>query len=146
MTEEWRAVQENSGNYEVSSEGRVRSLPHLVPCKTPFGAGFRTSPGIVLKSFIAKKTGYLQVTLSGVGRRNVHRLVAAAFCDAAGGNVVNHLNGEKQDNRAINLEWTTYAGNLRHSFEKLGRKGSCLGRFGADHPTSLARRNARRAA
>jgi hypothetical protein len=53
-----------------------------------------------------------------VGRFYVHRLVAEAFCEKREGcNIVNHLNGIKSDNRAINLEWTTYDGNNKHAFE-----------------------------
>lgn len=46
----------------------------------------------------------------------VHRLVAEAFCAKPDGcNVVNHLDSDRRNNRASNLEWTTQRGNIEHA-------------------------------
>ena len=48
--------------------------------------------------------------------KRVHRLVAEAFLpNPLMMPVVNHLNHDRADNRASNLEWTTQAQNLKHA-------------------------------
>jgi len=122
-------------HYEVSSYGRVRSCERIVRC----GAGVRTVRERILTPFIAKTTGYLQVNLSKRKRYNIHRLVASVFVEKESGcDVVNHLNGEKTDNRACNIEWTTHSGNHKHAFKHLGKRPTYLGKFGRDHATSKA--------
>lgn len=68
--------------------------------------------------------GYRVVRHSG-RLLSVHRLVCAAFHGLPPGDdplVVHHGNGDKEDNRAINLEWTTFAENSRAYLEDRGRK------------------------
>jgi hypothetical protein len=48
----------------------------------------------------------------------VHRLIAMAFVDGySEGLTVNHINGNKLDNRPENLEWITRANNTKHEWE-----------------------------
>lgn len=48
----------------------------------------------------------------------MHRLVASAFIDKPDGcDIVNHLDGDKTNNRVDNLEWTTVSGNAAHAVE-----------------------------
>lgn len=65
--------------------------------------------------------GYLGVVVGGK-MTYIHRLVAIAFPEICGSpdnnkTQVNHLNEDKTDNRAENLQWTTPAGNVRYSLD-----------------------------
>ena len=100
--EEWRAVAGFEGLYEVSNIGRVRSL---------------TRYRKVIKPHIIN-SGYYQYQLWHNGKCRVafgHRLVAQAFVpNPYGFNVVNHIDENKLNNNADNLEWVTHADNCRY--------------------------------
>lgn len=109
MTEKWKPVRGYEGLYEVSNLGSVRSLPRQ--------AGKFRIKGRVLKQ--AKgRTGYLLVGLSKDGITKtvgVHRLVAEAFVEnPEHKETVNHINEDKADNRANNLEWLTLRENIHY--------------------------------
>lgn len=113
MAEEWRPVPGHEGRYEVSSEGRVRSVSRLVNSKNGSKAKKR---GRILRPCKSARTGYLAVTLSTENRRtthNVHRLVCEAFHGAPPirSAQVAHGDGVRTNNRADNLRWTTAKGN-----------------------------------
>lgn len=66
--------------------------------------------------------GYLAVNSKEQGVKRtlyVHRLVAEAFLGKpADANEVNHLDGNKQNNKLSNLEWTTHSANLQHAYKE----------------------------
>lgn len=102
MKEEWRPVggRLRGWDYEVSSLGRIRSSGG-VKFLTP-GAG-----------------GYLQSHFCHYGKsivRQIHRVVAEAFMwpPPEGKTQVNHIDGDKTNNRLDNLEWVTRSENLLH--------------------------------
>lgn len=107
--EQWRAVVGWEGWYEVSNLGRIRRAR-----KTN-----NTYVGRIRWPTLYRG-GYAKVNLSRDGKREarrIHRLVAEAFlgpCPA--GHEVNHKNGDKDDNRAVNLQWASHSDNQRHAF------------------------------
>lgn len=86
---------------------------------TPDGEIVNLNTGCVLKGKIGN-AGYREVTLvygENHFTRSVHRLIADAFCQKNNdSDEVNHINGNKLDNRAENLEWVTHGDNLLHAF------------------------------
>lgn len=106
MSEIWLPVPGYEGLYIISNRGQVKSLDRP------------GHPGRVLRPQ-ENSLGYGRVTLSrdNVKRRLfVHRLVAEVFLPRIPGcDVVNHLDFDKSNNAASNLEWTTQKGNVQWS-------------------------------
>lgn len=114
--EAWRPVVGFAG-YEVSDHGRVR----------------RSSSGRILRG--RRSCKYLSVCLSihgQVQQKLIHRLVAEAFLGPVpDDHQVDHLDGEKDNNRADNLEYVTGAANTARAWDRLGdyRARDNAGRF-----------------
>jgi len=112
VEEHWKEIPGYEGIYSVSNQGRVRR-------DSP---GRSTYVGRILSSKHA--SGYPQVRLcdnSIATMHKVHTLVAEAFLGLRPpSGEVNHLSGDKSDNRPENLEWTTRQGNVDHAKLVLG--------------------------
>ncbi len=99
------------GRYRVRPDGTIASTIRA---------------GRILRPGTNPVTGYQLVSLMFDGRvvkEYVHRLVAAALCDGyQPGFVVNHKDGNRQNNRPGNLEWVSKEENLLHAKEVLGSR------------------------
>lgn len=119
MEEVWKDIVGYEGLYQVSSQGKVISLPKM--------CGIRWDNGRILKPFV-NKDGYLVVTLSLNNKSKhfqVHRLVAEAFIpNPEQLPCVNHKDLCVNNNNVSNLEWcswaynNTYGGRAKKSAKK----------------------------
>lgn len=106
----WKDIKGYEGLYQVSNLGRVKS--------------FKTNKRkyeYKYMSLVIDKKGYLTVSLCGNHKRKtykVHRLVSQAFIpNQEGKTQVNHIDGNKQNNRVDNLEWCTNGENGIHAYK-----------------------------
>lgn len=126
------------GRYAVDVEGNVYSLRN--------NAGNRRAVPFLMKS---KKmlNGYHTINVYvDIGHglvkqtRFVHRLVAEGFVPNPNSKPeVNHLDGNKCNNVARNLEWVTAGENALHAFKiglRVVNRPAFKGKFNEDHPKS----------
>ena len=111
----WKDTKGYEGLYQVSNMGRVKSLERTVTRKNGRKQIIRER---ILKPTTATN-GYLRVKLcngSGKGKGFfVHRLVCEAFHENPKNKpCVNHIDENKVNNTASNLEWCTYSENNKH--------------------------------
>lgn len=122
MKEEWKTII-GYENYQVSNLGRVRSLRNNnVYYLNPMRRGYEGQK-------------YECVRLSNAeGPKNfaVHRLVASYFVPNPNNYpIVNHIDEDKLNNKASNLEWCTYSYNMTYNGlskrkgEKLRNRKDC---------------------
>ena len=114
MSEEeiWKDVVGYEGLYQVSNDGRVRRLR------------FTNGSNELEKVRECKQTlntwGHMTVNLSKNGKgstKRVHRLVANAFLGESNLQI-DHIDGNKQNNRLDNLEYVTPKENTNRAWQK----------------------------
>jgi len=107
--EVWKWVPGYDGFYEVSSLGRVRTYRNRK-------WGLNETPRVLSESRVG---GYKTYSLSRVGVQTTfraHVLVLIAFAgERPSGYDGCHLNGNRQDNRAVNLCWGSRQLNADHA-------------------------------
>lgn len=106
----WKDVPGYEGIYQASNMGRIKT--------------FYNKNGKEYLKQASKEDGYLHVTL--VKNRKhwyalVHRIILLSFSTCPDKKrFVNHIDGNKHNNKLTNLEWVSASGNMRHSMYTLG--------------------------
>ncbi|MDU5475929.1 NUMOD4 domain-containing protein [Pantoea sp.] len=107
MNAEWKDIPGFEGLYQASINGEIKSVPREVLRKD---GSTRFYSGKPVKQYL-RKSGYLDVKLSKGGKQHTflsHRVIALTFISNPENKpAIDHLNGVKNDNRAVNLEWVT---------------------------------------
>ena len=116
--EKWKTIPMFDGAYEASNYGRVRS-------KDRFSYYYRD--GVYIRSYFKKRIlrcvkthkGYLRVSFSH-GKEHkafwVHRIIALTWLGKSNLEI-DHLDGNKLNNRISNLEYVTRSENMRRGVE-----------------------------
>lgn len=107
----WVDIAGYENLYQINQFGEIRTL--------------KNSPKLkkydLLKPQISKTNGYVYQMLNKNGTKKlfrVHRLVASAFLPNPNNlPQVNHKDGNKQNNRADNLEWCEQSYNMKHAYK-----------------------------
>ncbi|MDK2563933.1 HNH endonuclease [Romboutsia sedimentorum] len=105
--EEWKYINDTNEMYVISNMGRLKSIRW----------------NKLLKPSLDKKSGYMKCGIKCTDKKRyflMHRLVSIHFIDNPNNyRIVNHKNGDKIDNRVLNLEWVNDSQNQKHQHNKL---------------------------
>ena len=101
----WKEINienEDTTGYYVSSLGR-----------------FKNKKGVIMENYKPHHSGYIYLRVN-IKKYALHRLVALAFIENTNNKpFVNHIDGNKTNNKANNLEWVTCSENNLHN-HKIG--------------------------
>ena len=131
----WKNIEGYEGRYQVSNIGNVRSMWIDRSCRN---AKHEMRISKFHRAHIMHQTdnghGYLIVGLTKDGKRKnyyVHRLVAGAFIENPFNyEVVNHIDYNKKNNNATNLEWCEQKENIKHSVCNMSVQHNQVGKSG----------------
>ena len=138
MTEQWLPVVCHPA-FEVSNLGRVKALPweqrHWCGKMIPHPEKILTQS--------RHSGGYSLVSLRDGKKHYVHRLVMATFVGDAGSQDVNHIDGDKTNNRLDNLEYCDRLHNVHHAIatglQDNGGESNGMNKYSAEAITAAHR-------
>lgn len=112
----WKDIAGYEGLYQVSNIGNVKSLERL---EINSLGRKRTVKSKIMNQNKNGRYARIQLSKGNVRKKfSVHRLVAIAFLDKEEGkDYVNHIDGNKHNNKSTNLEWVTPKENAEHALE-----------------------------
>lgn len=120
--EQWKDIPGYEGRYQVSDQGRVRSLDRFVRLVAHGVETKRLARGKVLRP-APSPSGHLCVSLGRGSTKQVHALVALAFIGPRPENhEVLHLDHNPANNALTNLRYGTRAENVKMDYEVGVRK------------------------
>lgn len=111
MQEIWKDIKGYEGLYQVSNLGRIKSLPRNT--KNQYKNG-------IIKQNVIRGKGYYYVNLYNKNNKlfTIHKLVAETFIPNPNKlPCINHIDGNKLNNRIDNLEWCSYSNNEIHAYK-----------------------------
>ena len=112
----WKDIKGFDGKYQINEYGHIKSLSRYIQNHSKK----QLIPEKILKTCKVGK-GYLTVCLRDgktTYRKYIHQLVAEYFIPNPNGlQILNHKDGNKENNYYENLEWTTYSGNNQHAYD-----------------------------
>lgn len=119
----WKDIPGYEGEYEASSEGRIRTKFGKTTWSKRFQKPRIWKQRVLRQKWERRKSGLkdARVVLWHNNRGKtvlVARCVCAAFnpTDDISSLTVNHIDGNPENNKAQNLEWLTLKDNIQHGF------------------------------
>lgn len=111
----WKYIEGYGDKYSISSYGNIKRNYVL----TKWGTKVKSQTPIKIHK---DRNGYLRCDLIQYGGKRkgrlLHRLVAKAFLsNPLNYKEINHIDGNKENNKVTNLEWCTRAYNIRHAVD-----------------------------